>query len=423
VVQMNAIEQQLVILVNQLIKMGWQSNKLNSHPIADTFMGGFGYCTSELGYNLRESWFGDVTVVKLKGELASDWLPIEIIDDLVGLLLDEFRYSLIQDDIDHVEAIQAQCGQIRALLNQAAGHPPNTRLGSALDCPVVRRKLSFDSDTALCTPVCKMIEGMEQILSNDNLSESQRRDLGIALENTRKLYHILQTARPLIETQNFRALARLSHMYRSPFCGITGWFLLLLKRNNEGLTSPQLDELRNLHFYSRTVGAMANNLLEAAKILSGTQKFQVKMMDFHEHMKYLMSWLEEQKQLHPQLSIQVQMPETLPLVQADPSRLDDSLRFVLDNAFKYTPRGQVCLDIAHCDEWVIFRVQDTGIGIPQDQQARIFQPFTQVGEQSKGLGIGLFLARNYAQSFGGSLAVGSQEGIGSTFILSLPVAQ
>jgi signal transduction histidine kinase len=111
-------------------------------------------------------------------------------------------------------------------------------------------------------------------------------------------------------------------------------------------------------------------------------------------------------------------------VKADAEKLQQILINLLSNAVKYTPEGGR-VDV-RCDvtpEWVRVHVQDTGIGIAPDRIERIFDPFIQVGRAlnrpDEGVGLGLSISRDLAEGMGGSLAVESVVGVGSTFTLSL----
>jgi len=118
----------------------------------------------------------------------------------------------------------------------------------------------------------------------------------------------------------------------------------------------------------------------------------------------------------------VDVPEDLPYVWADPTRIAHVLANLLSNALKYTsPGGTVSLSAKEEGEFVRFRVSDTGIGIPDRYLPRIFEQFFRVPEQGPGTGAGLGLAivKEIVEAHGGTVGVESREGAGSTFFFSL----
>ena len=115
-------------------------------------------------------------------------------------------------------------------------------------------------------------------------------------------------------------------------------------------------------------------------------------------------------------------------VLADPERVGQIFINLLSNAVKFTPPGgTVTVRCEPSGDMLAFRVSDTGIGIPADQIDTIFDPFVQVNARltrtEEGIGLGLAISRDLARGMGGDLTVDSEVGVGSTFTLTLPLAQ
>src|ERR1041385_3293997 len=233
---MQTQQERLISLVHELHELADQAYRVSGDPIVRAFGGQFDHYSDLLRRSL-DSWssLDEQTLDALKSGSVNYLLDLELIDQLANLLVDEFGHVLEPYEIAYVEHIRDLCGQIRALINIVLNRPHDARLNTKLDSPATRRRLSSSFDNVLCTPVRQMIEGIERLLSAENLNQKQREYLDRALKNSRRLYRVLQTARPLIETQDFRSMAMLSYEYRSPFCGITGFFSLLLEWDNEGL--------------------------------------------------------------------------------------------------------------------------------------------------------------------------------------------
>jgi len=119
----------------------------------------------------------------------------------------------------------------------------------------------------------------------------------------------------------------------------------------------------------------------------------------------------------------VHAPEAV-AVSADLPHLEQAVRRLVDNAIRYSPPGEVEIDVAPSDKFVVISVRDQGIGIPADQQNRIFELFFRAHAGTPhdvgGLGIGLFLAREITVRHGGAMWFESEEGRGSTFYMRLP---
>jgi signal transduction histidine kinase len=120
------------------------------------------------------------------------------------------------------------------------------------------------------------------------------------------------------------------------------------------------------------------------------------------------------------------LPPELPPVSGDRERLGQVLANLLSNAIKFTQQGSITVEATRTGERVQFRVTDTGIGIPPDQQHRLFQIFAPIdqegAQQMRGAGLGLAISRQLMELMGGTLTVMSTPGIGSTFIGEVPLA-
>jgi signal transduction histidine kinase len=126
------------------------------------------------------------------------------------------------------------------------------------------------------------------------------------------------------------------------------------------------------------------------------------------------------------LEVTVDIPPEVQKVQADPAKLEVVLSNLLSNAVKFTPAGgKITVGAKLMDRPYMF-VKDTGIGIPPEEREKIFFSFYQIGEpgkESKGLGLGLYIAKELVTMWGGRIWVESEVGKGSTFWFTLPVVE
>jgi signal transduction histidine kinase len=133
----------------------------------------------------------------------------------------------------------------------------------------------------------------------------------------------------------------------------------------------------------------------------------------------------EVERLRPRaVNVEWQVEEPLPLLQTDAAKLEVVLRGLLSNALRFTARGSVQVSVRPRADGVEFSVADTGIGVPRSCLSRIFEPFTQLGDTSTrtdgGIGLGLYVARLLTELLGGTIAVSSRIGLGSSFQVWIP---
>jgi HAMP domain-containing protein/CheY-like chemotaxis protein len=246
-----------------------------------------------------------------------------------------------------------------------------------------------------------------------------------------------EKAEQLALTSRYKSefLANMSHELRTPLNS-----LLILSRqlagNRDGnLTDKQVEYAKTIHQSGADLLSLINEILDLAKIESGTMAIDVSEVSFdglQDYVDRLFRQVADEKGLGFTIELAPDLPESL---ATDEQRLRQVLRNLLSNAFKFTEHGQVRLRIGSVpptpgvpddgdEPWIAFSVTDTGIGIPKDKQKIIFEAFQQAeGGTSRrfgGTGLGLSISREIAELLGGEIAVDSEPRRGSTFTLYLP---
>lgn len=230
-------------------------------------------------------------------------------------------------------------------------------------------------------------------------------------------------------------LATMSHELRTPMNGVLGCTQLL---QDTSLTDGQRQLLQSMHRSAEALLALVNDILDFSKIEAG--KMSLETADVHlrsliEDVLLLVSELAKKKTLELTVDVATDVPESL---RGDPVRLRQILFNLVGNAIKFTEQGRVAVSVAlqsapaHLPDSIMlgWRIEDTGIGMTDEQQTRLFQAYSQAETSTTrkfgGTGLGLMICRQLVELMGGEIAVESQAGKGTTFrytTLVLPAIQ
>ncbi len=222
-------------------------------------------------------------------------------------------------------------------------------------------------------------------------------------------------------------LANISHEIRTPMNGILG-FSELLSAKKDMSSEEGLEYLSIIFQSSKRLLEMLNNLIDISKIQSGEKNIHYSNVNIKSLLQSLsMEFLPKAKEKSIQLKMITQEYEDLTYFISDREKLEKALTCLLDNACKFTNKGNIDFGYKLNSAGVHFFVKDTGIGIPEDKKEVIFEIFRQgnneLTRQHEGAGLGLAIARTYIEWLGGKIILDSTIGQGSLFIVELPFIQ
>ncbi|HLQ38763.1 MAG TPA: ATP-binding protein [Planctomycetota bacterium] len=261
---------------------------------------------------------------------------------------------------------------------------------------------------------------------NERTSELERSTL--VLQRTRRdlqkkndtLERTLVAAEAATRTKS-EFLANMSHEIRTPLTAILGFADFLAERVTD---AEHVDAVKTITQNGRHLLDLLNDILDLSKVEAGgleVERERVPMQELVESVRKLMEVRAREKNLSLEVHFPGYIPET---IETDPMRLRQILLNLVGNAIKFTDKGGILVTgtLDHVDlaaPSFVFSVMDSGIGMTEEQQQRLFQPFSQVdGSMTRrfgGTGLGLFISRNLARLLGGDIAVSSEVGQGSIF--------
>ncbi|MFE9712697.1 DUF4118 domain-containing protein [Streptomyces microflavus] len=269
-------------------------------------------------------------------------------------------------------------------------------------------------------------ENLALVLSGRALPAEDRRVLGafaaqaaVALDRQR-LVGQAEEARKLAESDRFRTalLAAVSHDLRTPLAGIKASVTSLRSHDVTWSESDREALLEGVEEGADRLDALIGNLLDMSRLNTGTVVPLIRETDLDEVVPMALGGV-------PEDSVELDIPETLPMVAVDRGLLERIVANIVENAVKYSPEGRpVLVSASSAPDRVELRVVDRGPGVPDAAKGHIFEPFQRLGDAPRGAGVGLGLAvaRGFTEAIGATLTAEDTPGGGLTMVLAMPRA-
>jgi signal transduction histidine kinase len=248
----------------------------------------------------------------------------------------------------------------------------------------------------------------------------------IAIENVRLFRELEQKSRQLEEASRHKSqfLASMSHELRTPLNGILGFNEMVLD-GIYGEVSPEVrSALEEIQSSGTHLLRLINNVLDLAKIEAGRMELALADYSAQETVGRVLSTLRPVA-AEKGLELLASVPPDIPLAHGDAGRIAQCLLNLAGNALKFTKAGRVEIGVTLVTGRLVYRVTDTGIGIPPDKIDGLFTEFTQadatIASEYGGTGLGLSVTKKFVEMHGGRIWVESKVGKGSTFLFEVPL--
>jgi signal transduction histidine kinase len=250
----------------------------------------------------------------------------------------------------------------------------------------------------------------------------------IAIENVRLFDEIQHKSRQLAEANEHKSqfVASMSHELRTPLNAIIGLTEMMVTNATRFGTEKAREPLQRVNLAGTHLLGLINQVLDLSKIEAGKLEFNPQTVQLAPLINDVISTARQLAEKNKNRLI-VDAQENLGALTVDPVRLRQILFNLLSNACKFTKEGEVALrarKVANGGNWIELAVADTGIGMTPEQQAKLFEEFSQAdattAQRFGGTGLGLAITRKLARMMGGDVTVTSEPGKGSVFTVRLP---
>lgn len=354
---------------------------------------------------------GTITLMNRQAEQLIGWKQSEV----VGRDVDDIFRLIIGSDLKMVALADKDKAPPESIVGQVL-RDGQARDYNGTDAVLVRRDGAGTPIDVLAAPIQTKTESLGGVvIAFRDITE--RKDAETALLRAKEAAEVANRTKS-------QFLANMSHELRTPLNAIIGYSEMLQEdAEADGQTEAAADLLK-IKGSGKHLLALINDILDLSKIEAGKTELFLEDFDILE-MTSEVADMSHTLVTKNKNKLVVECPDDLGSMHADLTKMRQSLFNLLSNAAKFTENGTITLRVLRDHTNIVFEVTDTGIGMTEAQQARLFEAFSQADVSTTrkygGTGLGLAITRRFARMMGGDVTLHSAIGEGSTFILSLPV--
>lgn len=216
-----------------------------------------------------------------------------------------------------------------------------------------------------------------------------------------------------------------AHQLRTPLSAIKWTLRMLLDGDLGEITKEQREFLEKTYQSNERMIKLINDLLNVTRIEEGRFIYKKSLVDFRDVVEKIIETYRDEIS-RKEIKLKYRKPEEKFSLFVDEEKISLAVQNLIDNAIRYTPQGgEIEVELKKGEKEILFKIKDSGIGIPEDQKERIFQKFFRAANAMKfvteGTGLGLFITKNIIEAHGGKIWFESKEGKGTTFYFTLPI--
>jgi len=232
----------------------------------------------------------------------------------------------------------------------------------------------------------------------------------------------------LVEKMKTEFVSLAAHQLRTPLSAIKWTLRMLLDGDIGTITKEQRNFIEKTYQSNERMIGLINDLLDVTRIEEGRYLYKPVLTNLENVVQFVINSYQEEIKRR-KLKLEFKKPKTgLPRVSIDVEKMKLAIQNILDNAVRYTPAGGlVTITLKRVKKEIETSIEDTGIGVPRDQQERVFTKFFRAANimrmDTEGSGLGLFIAKNIIESHGGKIWFDSKEGKGTTFYFTIPAKE
>jgi len=230
----------------------------------------------------------------------------------------------------------------------------------------------------------------------------------------------------LVERMKTEFVSIAAHQLRTPLSAIKWTLRMVLDGDTGELNSEQKELLEKTYVSNERMISLINDLLNVSRIEEGRFLYKQELVNLEDVISIVIDSSQELLKMK-KMKLTFEKPkESLPQVSADREKMELAVQNLLENAVKYTPEGgKIDISLEKDNDNIIFKIKDTGVGIPDDQHERIFTKFFRgdnvIRMETEGSGLGLYTTRNIIDAHKGKIWFDSKEGEGTIFTFTIPI--